>query len=149
MTETEEKRLPYRRTWQELRDQAIERNDADPDGALNAPELIGAFKEAFRDFLLTCFSESIRLEIGTAWAPLEGLDGARLIAREKLRLLPSDTDQMDAPALARILHRELHSFTLPQKAFEACHGDLCDMALYPMLKPHDPTAAKTSWSDAL
>lgn len=148
MTETENKQLPYRRTWKELWDQAIERHAADRHGDLNDPKLIAAAKEAFRDFLLTCYSESVRLEMGVEWEPLEGLDGARLIAREKLRLLPSDADHMGASILARILHRELHNFTLPQKASEACHGDLCDMALYPMLKPHEPTAS-SKWSGAL
>ncbi|MBW5800089.1 hypothetical protein [Halomonas elongata] len=143
MAETEEGRLKYRETWQELRDEAANRHEAFVNDAVRKGPMRAALTEAFRDFLLACYSESIRLEMGTAWEPLEGLDGARLIAREKLSLLPSETDQMGAQALARILHRELHGFTLPQEAFDACHSDLCDRSLYLMLKPHGLGAATT------
>ncbi|SDF72180.1 hypothetical protein SAMN05216571_101383 [Onishia taeanensis] len=136
MTYNEDNRLPYQKTWKNLRDEAADFHEAFTGSSRRTKHLQTALKEAFRDYLLLCYSESVRLELGTEWAPLEGLEGARLIAMEKMRLMPLEARELDNQTLAHVLHRELHGFTLPEQAAEACRFDLSDNGLYPMIQPH-------------
>lgn len=126
----------YQEIWQEIRDEVTNRHEVNVNGSTRTEAMQAALSEAFRDYLLTCYSEQQRQEFGTEWAPLEDLDGAQLIAEEKLRLRPSEAGKMSSEELARVLHRELHDFKLPQNAASACHLDLANNELHLMWARH-------------
>ncbi|MDT0499686.1 MULTISPECIES: hypothetical protein [unclassified Halomonas] len=140
MAETNMKPMAYRTEWIRAREEAAEKHQVFSDRGRDEEALSRAMKEAFRNYLLHCYADNVRQELGTPWAPLEGLEAARFSAMEKLRLMPDAAGKLTTEDLAKVLHRELHGFTLPRPAAEACRGDLCEARLYPMLQPHEPEA---------
>lgn len=75
---------------------------------------------AFKEYLLLCYSEKIRVERFAPWEPLTDRQGAELAAVEKHHWLPEQVRAMSNDDLLFALNSEIQSFQLPGAALEAC-----------------------------
>ncbi|WP_353979467.1 hypothetical protein [Salinicola endophyticus] len=120
----------YEALWQTARQGALSKHGvARSEADTQNPAYQEALREAFGFFLLTCYAASIRESRATLWCTLEGLDAARLVAMEKLKLHPHNARSMVEQDLIWALQSELREFTLPEGALNACRQTLNDAGL--------------------
>ena len=120
----------YEALWQTAFQGALSKHGVDRSEASNQdPAYQEALREAFGFFLLTCYAASIRESRATPWCTLEGLDAARLVAMETLKLHPHNARSMVEQDLIWALQSELRQFPLPEAAQNVCRQTLSDAGL--------------------
>lgn len=84
---------------------------------------------AFKEYLLLCYSESVRSERSTPWEPLIDRQGAELIAIERHHWLPEQVRSLSNDDLLLALNKEIQSFQLPSPALDGCSSWLNNFGL--------------------
>ncbi|GGC83869.1 hypothetical protein [Vreelandella lutescens] len=77
---------------------------------------------AFKEYLLLCYSETVRSDRVAPWESLTDRQGAELSAIEKHHWLPEQVRSMSNDDLLLALNSEIQSFQLPGPTLEAYSG---------------------------
>lgn len=109
--------MNYNLIWQYALREAIGDNPMAQLDIMSQEEGGQALHNAFHQYLVTCYCESIRRELGPAMAPQEDNDVLKLKAALIHHWTTADVDSLNRQALINALAGELSQFKLSEEAY--------------------------------
>lgn len=109
--------IDYEKRWQNLLDEAAGGDRSALDEMPRQQEN-AAILHAFRRYLLACYCDQVKRELGPALTPEKDADALRMKAMALHHWKFSDVEQLNSSALIAALNEQLAHFTLPPEAIQ-------------------------------